>query len=69
LAPLPKVRYWNAKKKTFVTASKQLTTSEREAIGEMLHAKLNRLVIQIMQHMDKAKLRQGGTQPELESSS
>jgi hypothetical protein len=68
LAPLRKVRYWNAKRRTFVPASKQLTTSEREAIGDMLHTKFSRLVIQIVQHMDKARLRQGETCSERESS-
>ena len=57
LATLPGTRYWNAKKRTFVDASRQLTTSEREAVGEMLHNKFNRLVVQIVQHMDQAKLK------------
>lgn len=55
LAPLPKIRYWNTKKRAFLTASKHLTTSERDAIGDILHTKFTRLVIQIVQHMDKAK--------------
>lgn len=61
LAKLPTARYWNSDKRRYITTSRQLTTGEREAIGEMLHNKFNRLIVQIVQHMDQAKLKSGAS--------